>query len=543
MMIKVISIRKVMRVLLILFTIFGFNLIGTVQADSQTNQKGKNITAKAKSGKRALESSSTKDVLETLNLKAKPKNAKRTTGRLATTLEDDARIDTTQNACTLSTYPTNSCLTSHGELCDEDLEIAKIAWSYFEKNYQPKTGFVNAVNNYPSTTMWDSGSALAATISAKEFGFITQKQFDDRVMALLTSLNTMKLFDNAVPNKAYNAANAKMVDYRNKISKSGIGASALDLARMVQWLNVLACMHPKHQLLAQKAIARWKYCELIKDGQMYGFAKGKGKEGGKRILQEGRLGYEQYAGKIFSRLGFDQSISKTYHNKHTKPVDIDGVSILVDARDANTLGGNNYVLTESYIMDAMENGIDTENAPLIDNIFKVQQKRWERIGQVTAITEDNLDRDPWFVYNTIFVNGKPWSAITDKGKDMSKYKSVSTKAAISMALLKPNEPYSKVLLNHVRSAYRPGVGWYSGVYENGFGYNKAITANTNGVILQSLLYKVRGPLPISCARCSKGFDLNDQFLAEISAQNSCIPSSGIVPDCKKLGSCSEAFVE
>ena len=478
---------------------------------------------------------------EILNLTVKPKSAKKSVSTNSSSLVEDASIDSTQNSCTLNDYPDNSCIKTYGKLCNEDVEIAKIAWKYFENNYQPKTGLVNAANKYPSTTMWDSGSALAATIAAREFDFITQKQFDDRIMALLTTLNTMKLFNGEAPNKAYNSTNGEMVDYGNKPSPEGIGVSALDLARMVQWLNVLSCTHPKHQVLAQKAIARWKYCRLIKDGQMYGLAKKPGKE--PQVLQEGRLGYEQYAGKIFSRLGFDQSVSKTYKNQFSSQVEIDGVPIAHDIRDSKTLGAHNYVVTESFIMDGMENGIDAENAPLIDNIYKVQQKRWERTGQITAVTEDNVDRDPWFIYNTIFVDGKSWAAITDTGKDMNKFRSVSTKAAISMALLKPNEHYSKVLMNHVRSAYDPEAGWYSGVYENGFGYNKSITANTNGVILQSLLYKIHGPLAAGCAKCNKGFDLNDQFLTDSNATNSCIPSKSSTPDCARLGTCSAVTKE
>jgi Protein of unknown function (DUF3131) len=478
---------------------------------------------------------------EILNLTVKSKGAKKSGSTHNSSLVEDASIDSTQNSCTLNDYPENSCIKTYGKLCDEDLEIAKIAWKYFENNYQPKTGLVNAANKYPSTTMWDSGSALAATIAAREFDFITQKQFDDRIMALLTTLNTMKLFNGEAPNKAYNSTNGEMVDYGNKPSAEGIGVSALDLARMTQWLNVLSCKHPKHQMLAQKAIARWKYCRLIKDGQLYGLDKKPGKE--PQVLQEGRLGYEQYAGKIFSRLGFDQKISKTYKNEFTTETEIYGVPIVYDSRDPKQLGAYNYVVTESYVMDAMENGIDTENASLIDNIYKVQQKRWENTGQITAVTEDNVDRDPWFVYNTIFVAGKAWNAITDTGKDMDKLRSVSTKAAMSMALLKPNELYSKVLMNHVRSAYDPEAGWYSGVYENGFGYNKAITANTNGVILESLLYKIHGPLAIGCAKCNKGFDFNDQFLKDANATNSCIPAKSSVPDCAKLGTCSAVTKE
>lgn len=40
-----------------------------------------------------------------------------------------------------------------GSLVDPELEAARIAWRYFERNYQPATGFVNSVEGYASTTM------------------------------------------------------------------------------------------------------------------------------------------------------------------------------------------------------------------------------------------------------------------------------------------------------------------------------------------------------------------------------------------------------
>ena len=71
--------------------------------------------------------------------------------------------------------PRNSCLKRRAAPCAKDLELARIAWKYFENNYQPVTGFVNAANKYPSTTMWDLASSLAATIAAHQLELI-----DDR---------------------------------------------------------------------------------------------------------------------------------------------------------------------------------------------------------------------------------------------------------------------------------------------------------------------------------------------------------------------------
>ncbi|MEG2115908.1 MAG: DUF3131 domain-containing protein, partial [Hafnia sp.] len=83
-------------------------------------------------------------------------------------------------------------------------------------NYQPTTGLVNAVNNYPSTTMWDSAAYLAALTAARELGIINKETFDQRLIKFLGTLNTLPLFQNQIPNKAYNTINAQKVDYLNK---------------------------------------------------------------------------------------------------------------------------------------------------------------------------------------------------------------------------------------------------------------------------------------------------------------------------------------
>ena len=401
----------------------------------------------------------------------------------------------------------HACFKAKNGLCEADLKTARIAWKYYENNYQPKTGLVNSANNYPSTTMWDTGSALAATIAAHDFGFIDQKDFDDRIVALIKTLNTMKLFNDEAPNKVYNTKTGKMVDYRNKDTEDGIGVSTLDLARLVSWLNTLACKYPKYNTQASRVLSRWNYDRLIRKGQMYGLALDPVSKK-IRVLQEGRLGYEQYAGKVFEALGFDQSVSATYNNKFRSGMDIYGVPIAFDSRDPRQLGAYNYVVTESYGLDVMEHGYDTVNTSLTRNIYDVQKERWKRTGIVTAVSEDNVDRKPYFIYNTIFTAGLPWNTTTDRGVQYNDLKSVSTKAALTLALLYPEDEYTQVLKSQVESAYDPKKGWYSGVYENGNGYNKATTANTNGIVLSTLLYKKYGSVYELCDACGRKLRLD-----------------------------------
>lgn len=402
--------------------------------------------------------------------------------------------------CALIDNKSNSCLGDPAPLCEKDLQMAKIAWQYFENNYSATTGFYNAADNYPSTTMWDTGSALAATITAYDFGFIDDYTFDEHINAMLKTLTKMELFNKDAPNKVYNTDKGEMVDYRNKPTPEGIGVSALDLARMISWLNTLGCMHPKYAYPAKKVIERWNLKKLIKDQQMFGLLYDPVSKATQEV-QEGRLGYEQYAGKIFRGMGFEQNISATYNNEFRESINIYDIPIAYDRRDPRDLGAYNYVVTESYVLDAIENGINSENKPLLENIYRVQKRRWEETGIVTAVSEDNIDQKPYFLYNTIFTAGLPWNTTTDKGVRYDNLKTTSTKAAFSLALLFPEDPYSKQLAYLLSTAYDPKRGWYSGIYESGGGYNKAITANTNGIIMSLLLYKRYGEFNQMCKKC------------------------------------------
>ena len=422
----------------------------------------------------------------------------------------------------LSEQSVNMCTIASSELSAADLDIARIAWKYFENNYNPETGLVNAVNNYPSTTMWDTGSALAAYIAAKDFNLINQKQFDDAMMALLETMSAIELFDGAAPNKVYNTKTRKMVDYGNKEIPGGIGVSVLDLARLISWLNTLQCMHPKYFAAVNTVLSRWDYTRLIKNEEMYGMARDKDDRNIIHPRQEGRLGYEQYAGKIFEKVGFSVETSATYNNKWRSNTDILGVSIAFDSRDPREYYANNYVVTESYAMDAMELGIDDDNRQLIKNIYDVQKKRWKDTGIVTAISEDNIDRKPYFLYNSIFNAGLKFSTTNSSGVDYDHLKAVSTKAAMSMAMLFPEDPYSDVLMATISSAYDPEGGWYSGVYESGAGYNDVTTANTNGVIMGGLLFKKYGPLYQHCDSCAKPLEIKSDLIgAKIERISEC----------------------
>jgi Protein of unknown function (DUF3131) len=375
-------------------------------------------------------------------------------------------------------------------LTEEEMNFAKVAWQYFKVNYHEQTGMVNSVDGYSSATMWDTASYLNALISAHRLGLVGKKEFDERVSKLLVSLSKIALFDGALPNKAYNTATLQMVNYKNEPVSNGIGWSAIDIGRVLVPLNIISWNYSAHTQEVRKVLAHWKLDRLLDKGVLIGAAMGK--DGKIKLLQEGRLGYEEYAAKSFLLLGYDAFEAMKYTD-HIAYMNMYGTQIATDDRTVEKLGAHNYVVSEPYILDGLEYGWDRNSAELAWRVFHVQEERSKSIGKLVAVSEDNIDQAPYFVYNTVFTDGKAWNAITDDGKDASAFKSLSTKAAFGWNALY-GTTYSQSLVRAVKSLNDPKRGWYSGVYDTSNRPNRAITANTNAIILESLCYQQFGRL-------------------------------------------------
>ena len=104
-----------------------------------------------------------------------------------------------------------------------DMQAAKTAWLYFENNYHEATGLVSSVDNFPSTTLWDTGNYLMALISAEKLELISHEVYDKRMRTALDTLGKIELYRDVLPNKVYNASTLAMTDYANVDTKDGIG--------------------------------------------------------------------------------------------------------------------------------------------------------------------------------------------------------------------------------------------------------------------------------------------------------------------------------
>ena len=174
-----------------------------------------------------------------------------------------------------------------------------------------------------------------------------------------------------------------------------------------------------------------------------------------------------------------------------------GVQLPVDTRDFQTTHANNYVVSESYILDGIEFGLESYLKKYAADVLEVQKRRFESTGQLTAVSEDNIDQAPYFLYNTVYSNGVAWATITDENKPYPQLRSISTKAAFGWRYLYPDNAYAQKVFDAVKDLRDPkGGGFYAGLYEETKQPNKSLTGNTNGLIMEILYYKARGNHPL-----------------------------------------------
>ncbi|MEH2155303.1 DUF3131 domain-containing protein [Nostoc sp.] len=387
----------------------------------------------------------------------------------------------------------NSCSNITAPLTPEEQTYARAAWQYFVKNYQPATGFTNSTGGYPSGTLWDMGNYLMALNAARWLNLTDQADFDSRLNKFLTTLNGLKLFEDALPNKVYNAATAQMVDYGNNPLERGIGWSALDVGRILAAFDVIRTCHPQYNDWLKGIVAKWQVARSLKDGQLFGATVLPDNK--TLLVQEGRLGYEEYGARGYQLWGF--SAPKAIALEPFKLVEINGVQIPVDTRDFKSTNANNYVVSESYILDGIEFGLQGDLADFAARVLDVQKRRFDTTGQLTAVTEDNIDQAPYFLYNTVYANGANWATITDANQPYPQFRSISTKAAFGWRYLFPDNAYAQKVFDAVKDLRSPDDGgYYAGIYEESKQPNKALTGNTNGLILEILYYKSKGNHPL-----------------------------------------------
>jgi hypothetical protein len=377
------------------------------------------------------------------------------------------------------------------DLSDEELHLARIAWKYFENNTVPETGIVNSVDKYNSTTLWDVGSSVHAFLSAYELGIISKPELDNRIHKLFTTLYELEIYNNKLPNKVYNSITKTMSTYDNRPTETGIGWSSMDLGRFLGACKRIIFNYPEYNFLIHKLLSRWDFSYAIEDATLMGIGLSF-KDGIEKKVQEGKLGYEEYCAKGFIQMGFDASNALLYTD-FLAFVTVNGVKIATDSREVKHHPSYNYVLSDPYVLDGIEYGFDVNSLELGYRIFLVQKKQSAKENKLISVGETHIDQPPYFIYNSVYTNGKVWNCVSESGEDASDLKTFSTSVAFGWYYLFEDQ-YSKQLFEKAKTLYDKDLGFYCGYYQKTGEINRAINSNVNSLILCAINYKKNGPI-------------------------------------------------
>lgn len=389
-------------------------------------------------------------------------------------------------------------LRPHGPLDARERRLAAAAWRYLERNTDPDTGLAAAVRGHSTATLWDLGSQLLAVLSAEELGLVGRAGAAARLARALQSLGALPLCAGTLPNKAYDVRTLAMVDPDGRPALACAGWSALDTARLLLPLSLVAWRHPELTPLARAAVARWRL-EALADGAVLVGAT-RGPDGALVLHQEGRLGYEQHAAKALLAWGIPAATAGD-HRAHLAFADVLGQPVPRDRRHPRDHGGTRAPLVpEPWLLDALEHGLDAVTLPLARAILDAQRRRHASGARPTAVSEDALDRAPWFAYSAVLDGEEAFTALGPAGEPAAGALGFSTKAAVAWGVLFEG-PYPERLLAEAAALASPD-GLYAGRYDRTWEVNRALSLNTNAVVLEALAYKVRGPAVRARARAA-----------------------------------------
>jgi hypothetical protein len=386
-------------------------------------------------------------------------------------------------------------LRPRGPLDAREAALARTAWSFFERNTDPRTGLAPAVKGHPAATLWDLGAELMAVLSAEDLGLVPADGASERLGRALASLSRLPLCE-GLPNKVYDVHTLEMVRYGGGPAPDGIGWSALDVARMLEALSLVGWRHPELAPLVRAAVSRWRLDELSDGAALHGASRGP--DGALVRHREGTLGYEQHAAKALLRWGVPAAEALDYR-AHLAIAEAAGQAVPRDDRRPGDAGSAAALVAEPWILDALEQGLDSVTLPVARALLRAQERRAASVGRPVAVSEEALDRAPWFSYSAVLdASGKAWSPLAPGGAPAPGALTFSTKAAVAWAALFQGS-YPDRLLREAEELAVPGEGLLAGRYDATWEPNRVLALNTNAVVLEALAYRARGPAVRSIA--------------------------------------------
>ncbi|MGF1876640.1 DUF3131 domain-containing protein [Photobacterium frigidiphilum] len=355
--------------------------------------------------------------------------------------------------------------------------LAKKASYYFERNENKQTGLTDSVQGYHHTTMWDIASDIGATLALEALELITTVQADAKLNRILTTLTTMPLYNDQLPNREYSTETGLPSGKQN--NRNGNGWSALDIGRLLIWLEITIQQKPHFQKQVNIITKRWLLSRAVHEKTLYGTRYQKNAE---FYRQEGRLGYLQYAAQGYQLAGLD--MANSFIRDHTAIVNVDNIPLYIDTRNVP------FFTTDPYVLQAIELGENTAWWNQLESIYQLHKQQYNQSDKLWIFAEDAINKSPWFSYNNIYFYGKSWLSTSSGGKTIENPQVFSNKIAFGLSVIF-EDAFSDALRQAVIENSRSSRVIPTGIYKNN-APNTSYNINTNSLILVSLWYKSRG---------------------------------------------------
>ena len=371
---------------------------------------------------------------------------------------------------------------------DELVKDAAVAWQYFDrwrKKYNglaPATGWVEGrqMQGYPFATMWDVASMIMATITAQRLGFISQPRFEEAITRILRFVRTAK----------YKSRSLTLPATEHPLKGTGGargGFDSADTGRLLIALKVLDQV-TNQEFKISRIVNSWDLSASIIDGRMHDLL-------GRTATSVHQNSYAQYASQGYRLWGY--SVLPVYSEAHPL-ADMDSTLRFVE--ELQQLG---RIATEPITTEQIEVGSSDHGTLAADLLHAAQIERYKATGILTCVSEGPADRAPWFTYQgyQLRPDGGSWEVdLPPDSKQLGEkrkqgLRTISTKGCFLWLAARPGR-YSRTLYDTARTnGLTNGYGFASGIFENTLKATVHADVNTNGIILESILYILSGSKP------------------------------------------------
>lgn len=380
------------------------------------------------------------------------------------------------------------------ELNYQEAIWARIAWQYFINNTQV-SGLVNSAEGHPYTSLWDNASYLLAIISAHQLGIIDDREFDARMQKALNALSILPLYQGNVPYLYYSTADLKPLT-----TTYDVDYSLVDVGRLLMAFKVIVWRYPQYNALVQQTLSHWDLGALFNMEKDNSSLKSRHNQSYFRPNNyRSGYGYSLYAANGLSLINTWAGIVLTNSKQQHDFAKVNGLSIPVDG--SLMLQEKSYPVINSlpYVLSGLENGFNTETAEISWSIIQVQESLNQnsyRHSYVNMGFSNPIPRLSSKKTKSDFL-----SPSTDDDQPQKRVKlSLSTQAAFGWYALF-NTPWTEQVRQKASALFIPGKGWLDGVEAYSQQPSGLITATTNAVILESLVYTAQGKM--ICIACQK----------------------------------------